>query len=53
MPQGAQSDFSFPVVMGMSDNEPLSTRAPRMKIYNQLIRQLDWERIDIRFLRDR
>ena len=41
MPQGAQSGFSFPVVMGMSDNEPLSTRAPRMKIYNQLIRQLD------------
>lgn len=41
MPPGAQSSFSFPVVVGMSDNEPLSTRAARMKIYTQLVRQLD------------
>lgn len=41
MPQGARSSFSFPVVVKMSDNEPLSTRAARMKIYNQLVRQLD------------
>ena len=41
MPPGAQTSFSFPVVVGMSDNEPLSTRAPRMKIYNRLVRELD------------
>jgi len=41
MPPGAQSSFSFPVVVGMSDNEPLSTRAARMKIYTQLLHQLD------------
>ncbi|PYV84206.1 MAG: hypothetical protein DMG93_05715 [Acidobacteria bacterium] len=33
--------YSFPVVIGMSSGEPLSTRAPRMKIYNQLIAALD------------
>ena len=33
--------YSFPVVVGMSSGEPLSTRAPRMKIYNQLIAALD------------
>ena len=41
MPPGAQGTFSFPVVVGMSDNESLSTRAARMKIYDQLVRQLD------------
>lgn len=41
MPQGAQSTFSFPVIVGMSDNDPLSTRAARMKIYADLIKQLD------------
>ena len=41
MPQGAQSIFSFPVIVGMSDNDPLSTRAARMKIYADLIKQLD------------
>ena len=41
MLQGAKNTFSFPVVVKMSDNEPLSTRAARMKIYNQLVRQLD------------
>ncbi len=41
MPPGAQSSLSFPVVVGMSENEPLSTRAARMKIYIQLVRQLD------------
>jgi cell division protein FtsQ len=38
---GAQTTYSFPVIVGMSDNEPLSTRAPRMKIYGELIRELD------------
>jgi cell division protein FtsQ len=41
MPPGTQSSFSFPVIVGMSDNEPLSTRAARMKTYNELVRQLD------------
>lgn len=33
--------YSFPVILGMNPGEPLSTRAPRMKAYNELIRQLD------------
>lgn len=41
MPAGAQSSFSFPVIIGMNDNEPVSTRAARMKTYNELVRQLD------------
>ncbi len=41
MPPGGQSAFSFPVILGMNDSEPLSTRAPRMKIYSELVKQLD------------
>jgi cell division protein FtsQ len=41
MPPGAQTSFSFPVIVGMSDSEPLSTRAARMKIYSELMAQLD------------
>lgn len=41
MPPGAQSAFSFPVIVDMADSEPLSTRASRMKIYNQLVRELN------------
>src|SRR5438270_1552473 len=33
--------FSFPVIVGISGGESLSTRAAQMKIYNQLIRELD------------
>jgi cell division protein FtsQ len=33
--------FSFPVIVGMSSNEPLSTRSIRMKTFNELVRQLD------------
>ncbi|MFZ0808916.1 MAG: FtsQ-type POTRA domain-containing protein [Candidatus Sulfotelmatobacter sp.] len=33
--------YSFPVILGMYPGEPLSTRAPRMKAYNDLVRQLD------------
>jgi cell division protein FtsQ len=36
-----QSGYSFPVIVGMSENEPLSTRAPRMKLYMRLIHELD------------
>jgi len=41
IPPGAQGRYSFPVVVGMGDAEPLSTRAARMKIYNQLVAELD------------
>jgi cell division protein FtsQ len=33
--------YSFPVILGMNPGEPLSTRAPRMKAYEELVRQLD------------
>jgi len=33
--------YSFPVILGMNSGEPLSTRAPRMKAYNELVRELD------------
>ncbi len=33
--------YSFPVILGMNPNEPMSTRMPRMKIYNDLVSQLD------------
>jgi len=33
--------YSFPVILGMNPGEPLSTRLPRMKAYNELVRDLD------------
>src|SRR5712692_316281 len=33
--------FSFPVILGMNPGEPLSTRAARMRIYKEVISQLD------------
>ncbi len=33
--------YSFPVILGMNPSEPLSTRAPRMKVYMQMVRELD------------
>ena len=33
--------YSFPVILGMNPGEPLSTRIPRMKAYNELVRDLD------------
>ena len=33
--------YSFPVILGMNPGEPLSTRIPRMKAYNQLVQDLD------------
>jgi cell division protein FtsQ len=43
MPLAAKSDehYSFPVVTGISANDPLSTRAARMKIYNRFTSELD------------
>lgn len=33
--------YPFPVILGMNPGEPLSTRVPRMKAYNELVRDLD------------
>jgi cell division protein FtsQ len=33
--------YSFPVILGMNPGEPLSTRAPRMHAYNELVQDLD------------
>jgi cell division protein FtsQ len=41
LPPGATTTYSFPVIVGMTDSEPQSTRAPRMKIYAELIKELD------------
>ncbi len=41
LPAGGARKYSFPVIVGMGDAEPLSTRAARMKIYTQLMRELD------------
>ncbi len=38
---GAMGKYSFAVITGMNAGEPLSTRAARMKNYNDLIRDLD------------
>lgn len=41
MELSGRSRFSFPVVLGMSSNAPLSSRVAQMKIYNQLVHDLD------------
>lgn len=40
-PGNSQASYSFPVIVGMTDAEPLSTRAARMKTYTQLVTELD------------
>jgi cell division protein FtsQ len=40
-PPANQAGYSFPVIVGMTDADPLSTRAARMKIYMQLVKELD------------
>jgi cell division protein FtsQ len=40
-PPGGLKKYSFPVISGMAEAEPLSTRAARMKIYGDLVRDLD------------
>lgn len=37
----ASSQYSFPVVVGMGEAEPLSTRAAQMQIYAALVHELD------------
>jgi cell division protein FtsQ len=42
LPSGAnRRKYSFPVILDINPGEPHSTRAARMKIYNELIRELD------------
>ncbi len=41
MPTGRTAGYSFPVIVGMSDSDPLSTRAARMKIYSQFVKEMD------------
>ena len=41
MPANGAMRYSFPVIVGMGEQEPLSTRAPRMKTYTELTRELD------------
>ena len=41
MPSSQASRYSFPVIVGTGDSEPLSTRAARMKIYGEVIKELD------------
>jgi cell division protein FtsQ len=43
LPARSRSQYSFPVISGVGDPEPLSTRAARMKIYLKLISELDAE----------
>lgn len=40
-PESAAAKYSFPVIVGFTDAEPLSTRAARMKIYTTLVHDLD------------
>src|SRR5580698_9268780 len=37
----AKHRYSFPVILGMNPGEPLSTRAPRMTAYNELVHDLN------------
>jgi cell division protein FtsQ len=41
LPGAGKQKYSFPVMVGMNPGEPISTRAARMKIYNQLLREFD------------
>jgi cell division protein FtsQ len=41
LPPKSTTQYSFPVLVGMGDPEPLSTRAARMKIYSQLVNELN------------
>jgi cell division protein FtsQ len=40
LPAGARK-YSFPVILGMNSGEPPSTRKARMRIYNELLSELD------------
>ncbi len=38
---GVPAEYSFPVIRGMAESDPLSTRAARMKTFARLLRELD------------
>jgi cell division protein FtsQ len=40
MPASRQAKYSFPVIRGIAETEPLSSRAAAMKIYNRLVSEL-------------
>jgi cell division protein FtsQ len=40
MPANRQTRYSFPVIRGITETEPLSSRAAAMKIYNRLVGEL-------------
>jgi cell division protein FtsQ len=40
LPANRQTRYSFPVIRGIGDTEPLSSRAAAMKIYNRLVSEL-------------
>ncbi len=41
LPANRQTKYSFPVIHGITETEPLSSRAAVMKIYNRMVRELD------------
>jgi cell division protein FtsQ len=41
LPANQAAHYSFPVIVGVSDNDPLSMRAARMKIYTRFLQELD------------
>jgi cell division protein FtsQ len=41
LPVTGKQKYSFPVILGMNLSEPASTRAARMKLYSDLVGQLD------------
>jgi cell division protein FtsQ len=41
MPANRQTKYSFPVIQGITETEPLSSRAAAMKIYNRMAGELD------------
>ena len=41
LPPGVPDNYSFPVILGMNESDPLSTRAPRMQTYMRLMHELD------------
>lgn len=43
LPIAGRNKYSFPVILGMSQAEPRSMRASRMKTYSDLVSQLDSE----------
>ena len=43
MPANRQTKYSFPVIEGIAETEPLSSRAAAMRIYSRMVKELDGE----------